>query len=193
MLRIFIQDSLFNSQGELLSMRVLRRRSFSTFYSPFEYGSRSHNISSLENYLPGLSISLSSISIAIFQVFCIENISTKEIFFTLIWDCCVVKKKIRCYSWKSLIPLVFSLFDLIVQEGHFLLVLVFEGSQPLLAVLQFVDELLLDGDVGVQVVDIVLKLLFVLIDAGKRVEKKTIMKICTAMHWQGDGHSNIIF
>ena len=62
MLRIFIQDSLFSSPGKLLSTRF--RRSFNAFYSPFEYGSRSHNISSLKNYLPGLSISLSSLALS---------------------------------------------------------------------------------------------------------------------------------
>ena len=38
MLRICIQDNLFSSQGELLSTRVLRRRSYSAFNSPFGHG-----------------------------------------------------------------------------------------------------------------------------------------------------------
>ena len=90
-LRISIQDSLFNSQGELLSMRVLRRKCYvmlcyeflsriassvlkvncyqwgscvggpSAFNSPFGHRSRSHNICPLDNHLSGLSISLSSL------------------------------------------------------------------------------------------------------------------------------------
>ena len=41
----------------------------SAFNSPFGHGSRSHNIRQLDNHLSGLSISVSIISITIFQVF----------------------------------------------------------------------------------------------------------------------------
>ena len=51
MLWIFIQDNLFSSQGELLSMRVLRM-------------SRVHNIRSLDNHLSGLSISFASLALS---------------------------------------------------------------------------------------------------------------------------------
>ena len=61
-LRIFIQiqNSLFSSQGELFSTRVLRN----AFNSPFRHSSSSHNIRPLDNHLPDLSISLSSLALS---------------------------------------------------------------------------------------------------------------------------------
>ena len=48
MLQIFIQDDIFSSQVELLSMRVLRRRSL------FKHGYQVNNIRPLENYLSAI-------------------------------------------------------------------------------------------------------------------------------------------
>lgn len=65
----------------------------------------------------------------------------------------------RTHVVQHAVPLQLSIPDLALQHHQFLLVLLLERVQPPLAVLQFVDQLLLDGDLTCDVGQVCLEVL----------------------------------